>query len=401
MPLTSELPTLSEVESASFEHLPDSAAYFRRAADWAELSFTTLRDAARHPGGTEWDGRTADAYLAARERDLVVAGGAVSCWRGGDAVCMRGFEQMTVSRQSVLDAVAEVRAAGFEVADDYTVTETFTGGTPGQRQARRHEAQGHRNYLRHRVALLVAHDREVAHQMDAALGGLADITFAESGVDDTIVGDDDRTLLQAVDRHVPLDPAPTPGPTAQDIRAAIKDLPQGSRGGYLEVRSEAELRSFWDWLTQHSYPHTPPSPYRSGAGALRQLPDGTIVGIGPSDAHGTTMDARLPDGEYVKLHVNATTGGELNFPRPGAPVPRGAEPALGPRGPVERVPAGPPPARPAPPAARAPSGGGGGGVVGPMDPNSVPHPIHLPHSHHGPPILGKDDVADLPEFGPR
>ena len=37
---------------------------------------------------------------------------------------------------------------------------------------------------------------------------------------------------------------------------------------------------------------------------------------------------------------------------------------------------------------------------GPVDPNSIPHFVQPPHSHHGLPILGKDDVSDLPEFEP-
>jgi hypothetical protein len=111
-----ELPPLSEVESASFDHLTDAAAYYRRAADSTERAFTALRDAARHPGSTEWEGQAQEADLAARERDLVIAGGAVYRWQEADTVCMLGFEQMTASEQSALEAVAEVRAAGFKVA---------------------------------------------------------------------------------------------------------------------------------------------------------------------------------------------------------------------------------------------------------------------------------------------
>jgi hypothetical protein len=132
-----ELPPLSEVESANFDHLTDAAAYYRRAANSTERAFTTVRDAARRPGGTEWAGQAQEADLAVRERDLVIAYGAVRRWQEAHTVCMLGFEQMTASKQSTLEAVAEVRAAGFEVADDYTVTDTSTGGTSEQRQARR------------------------------------------------------------------------------------------------------------------------------------------------------------------------------------------------------------------------------------------------------------------------
>jgi hypothetical protein len=72
-----ELPRLSEVESASFDHLTDAAAYYRRAAGATERAFTAVRDAARHPGGTEWVGQAQETYVAERERDLVIAAGAV------------------------------------------------------------------------------------------------------------------------------------------------------------------------------------------------------------------------------------------------------------------------------------------------------------------------------------
>lgn len=124
-------------------------------------------------------GPAADADLSARERDLVIAGGAVVLWREADAACSLGFEQMTASRQAALTAVDEVRAAGFEVADDYTVTDTTTGATAEQRQARQAQAEAHRNFIRARVALMVGYDREIATKMDAALGGLTDITFDE------------------------------------------------------------------------------------------------------------------------------------------------------------------------------------------------------------------------------
>ena len=66
-----------------------------------------------------------------------------------------------------------------------------------------------------------------------------------------------------------------------------------------------------------------------------------------------------------------------------------------PAGPVE--PRQAPPARPAPaPIDRLPARIGGG----PVPPESVPHPVHPPHSHHGPPVIGRDELPDLDEFTP-
>ncbi|MDA3642349.1 hypothetical protein PFJ02_23805 [Mycobacterium xenopi] len=134
-----ELPSLPEVESASFQHYLDSADYFRRAADWLEHTFTAARDAAQHPGGTEWTVQAQQANFEARQRDLDrVTVGAIDPLRAGDKVCVAAFDQMTASRNTVLDAVQEVREAGFLVGPDYTVpTPASSPATPSTRNARR------------------------------------------------------------------------------------------------------------------------------------------------------------------------------------------------------------------------------------------------------------------------
>ncbi|MDI3314524.1 MAG: hypothetical protein QJR12_09670 [Mycobacterium sp.] len=158
------------MESASFQHYLDSADYFRRAADWLERTFTAARDAAQHPGGTEWTGQAQHADLDARQRDLQrVSLGAIDPLRAGEKVCVAAFEQMTASRHTVLDAVREVREAGFSVGPHYTVTYTGTIANDAEYAKRLAEAQQHRNFIRHRVAAMVEHDRENAQKMDEAL----------------------------------------------------------------------------------------------------------------------------------------------------------------------------------------------------------------------------------------
>jgi hypothetical protein len=104
------------------------------------------------------------------------------------------FDQMTASRKTVLDAVQEVRETGFSVGPDYTVTYTGKVANDAEYAKRLEEAKQHRNYIRHRVAAMVAHDRENAQKMDEALSELETFTFDEpkAGPDDKIVGDDDR-----------------------------------------------------------------------------------------------------------------------------------------------------------------------------------------------------------------
>jgi WXG100 family type VII secretion target len=199
--------------------------------------------------------------------------------------------------------------------------------------------------------------------------------------------------VQLVDWKQAPTPTPSPGHTAQDARDAIKNLPRGTKDNFLEIRSGEDLRSLWNWLTQGA-------PERTGSGypgTERVLGDGTIVGIRESDKYGPTMDIRSPNKDYEKIHVNSARGGVPEIPLRVAGPPEGAAP--GPRAPVESppvegAPLEPPAPRPAP-AAPEPFV-----PMGPVDPNSIPHFVQPPHSHHGLPILGKDDVSDLPEFEP-
>ncbi|WP_293058815.1 hypothetical protein, partial [Mycobacterium sp.] len=210
-----ELPSLPEVESASFQHYLDSADYFRRAADWLGRTFTAARDAAQHPGGTEWTGQAQRADLDARQRDLQrVSVGAVDPLRAGEKVCVAAFEQMTASRHTVLDAVREVREAGFSVGPHYTVSYTGTVANDAEYVKRLAEAQQHRTFIRHRVAAMVEHDRDNAQKMDEALSGLETFTFDEPKAipDDRVVGDNDRKQAHPVDRTWKRDPAPPPNP---------------------------------------------------------------------------------------------------------------------------------------------------------------------------------------------
>ncbi|WP_069601550.1 WXG100 family type VII secretion target [Mycobacterium kyorinense] len=203
--------------------------------------------------------------------------------------------------------------------------------------------------------------------------------------------------IQLVDWKQGPTPTLSPGHTDQDVRDAIKNLPKGTAPFIAEVRSEQDLRNLWNWASEggtqragSSYP-----------GTERMLPDGTIVGIRESDEHGPTMDIRTPDNTYTKVHINPSRGGVPDIPgrapgppeggSPGARAPEGAAP--GPRAPVGAAPVEPPAPRPAPSEPFVP--------MGPSDPNAFPHPVQPPHSHHGPPVLGRDDMSDLPEYEPE
>ena len=185
-------------------------------------------------------------------------------------------------------------------------------------------------------------------------------------------------------------PAPTPNPGHSGQMSAMRSkifreaaVHSHSAGS----AAEQDLRNLWDWASEGWTPSTG-SNY---PGTQRLLPDGTRIGMRKSDDHGPTMEIRTPDKSYTKIHVNDARGGVPEIPTHAAGPREGAAPeqhAPAESAPVEDTPAEAAAPRPAP----EPSA-----PMGPAGSNPFPHFVEPPHSHHGPPILGRNDLSD-PEF---
>jgi hypothetical protein len=110
--------------------------------------------------------------------------------------------------------VEQARAAGFEVNEDLSVTDTQTGGSPAQRAVRQAQAETHATYVRHCVDSLVAVDREVSAKLDAATQSFGNVAFDESpipGVDDNQARHDGKhTGVQVAGYGTPLPEEPPP-----------------------------------------------------------------------------------------------------------------------------------------------------------------------------------------------
>jgi hypothetical protein len=149
------LPTLSQVEAID-------TAYLREGG--------RLLDAHRQPvGGGFHRGPRADvepwrhavegqaaAELERSYTDLVKVRGAVYQLHEAAWIARRGDGQLQACKEDVLNAVDEARADGFDVGEDYSVTDRSKGGSSDFRAARLTVAQEHSAFIRHRVAALVA-----------------------------------------------------------------------------------------------------------------------------------------------------------------------------------------------------------------------------------------------------
>jgi hypothetical protein len=283
------------------------------------------------PGGMPWKGQAA---AAGRERayiDMVKVRGATFQLHEAAGIAGQGDEQLQARKDEVLEAVRAARADGFEVGEDYSVTDRYHGGSAGLRAERLAEADGHAAFIRYRVAALVAADQELTTQISAATQGINDLAFHETPAG----GDDRRDRVQAVDRHWKQGPTPTPkpvstnGPSADDIRRVLEQLPQGSKPQIREVRSPEELERLWEWMTQNGTDN--PNLYGDPAkGEWKGLPDSTRVGRreAADSTKQPALDVHFPgENGYTKVHINPR-GGVPNIPKRARPTPTEAQPAV-------------------------------------------------------------------------
>jgi hypothetical protein len=394
--LTIGLPTLPQIYAWDVDHLSEAADHWDSTANrWDDVYGQVWQQSL----GMDWEGQARDALVERITADKAMVTRKSDRLREAAQIAREGACDISAVQRSVLYKVDDARQAGFVVGEDLSVTDTQTSSNATELAQRQAQAQVFSADIRSRAVQLVATDDEVGTKLTATAGDVDSLTFDEkpityNGKPIHVTADPRNGTIQLVDWKQAPTPTPSPGHTGQDARDAIKNLPKGTKDNFLEIRSGDDLRSFWNWLTQGA-------PERTGSGypgTERVLSDGTIVGIRESDKYGPTMDIRSPNKDYEKIHVNSDRGGVPDIPVRAAEPPEGAE--HGPRAPVEsppveRAPVEAPAPRPAPvaPEPFVP--------MGPVDPNSFPHFVQPPHSHQGQaPILGKDDLADLPEFEP-
>jgi hypothetical protein len=322
MVATTALPTLSQVQTLDTMYLPEAADYWTRTASLWEQAFIEVHDRMSAPGGVPWKGQAAARAQERSYLDLVKVRGASDQLHGAAAIALRGDEQLQACKEGVLEAVQDARADGFDVGEDYSVTDRSQGGSAEFRAARQAQAQGHAGFIRHRVAALVATDHQLTTQIAAATTGIDNLIFPEArGIDDTIVGDDKHNGIRLVDNTwkkdppQPIPPDPQPGPlpsinNAEDVRNVLDPLQNGGKRGpngvgtnpeVKELRDRASIKRMWDYLTRNAADSPGPPGYQ---GPVRVLPDGTRIGLRQSSkGWDDTIDVWYPDGDRPKIHV--------------------------------------------------------------------------------------------------
>lgn len=223
MPTTPTL-TLSQVEALDTAYLRDAADYWERTANLWEESFTDVYRRVSAPGGTAWTGFGAHGALQRSYADMVMVRDPVDQLHQATGLARRGDEALQACKRGVIGAVREARDDGFDVSDDYSVTDRTQGGSPAFRAERQTAAQAHASFIRQRVAALHAKDHEVATQLTTGLVGVGTLRFHEESAmvdagDRASNGprsDSRRPEVQLASwghGGPPLTPSPAPGPT--------------------------------------------------------------------------------------------------------------------------------------------------------------------------------------------
>ncbi len=177
MAAVTSLLTLSQVRSLDTGYLSEAAEYFEHTGNLWDEVFAEIHERSSTPGGTPWAGQTADAAQERAYFDMVTVRGAAFQLHEAAGIARQGGQQLQGCKEGVLEAVREARAAGFDVGEDYSVTDRSQGGSSEFRAQRAAQAQGHAAFIGYRVAALAASDQELATQIAAATRGIENLTF--------------------------------------------------------------------------------------------------------------------------------------------------------------------------------------------------------------------------------
>jgi hypothetical protein len=132
------IPTLSQVEAYSTDHLVDAADYWNGLADSWEDAHWQVRNQAH---ALDWQGLAGDALRARTASDYIVAADHADLLRGTSRIARQQAGELQRLRNRVLYAVEDAHNAGFTVGEDLPVTDTRTSRTTAELIARQAQAQ--------------------------------------------------------------------------------------------------------------------------------------------------------------------------------------------------------------------------------------------------------------------
>jgi hypothetical protein len=218
------LPTLSQIRNWDTEHLSQAADDWEAEAQRWE---STYEQNYRRLAEADWKGQGREAALERVGLDLVKVRGPAWQLREAATAARYGFDQQNGAKEWALDAVADAEQAGFKPNEDLSVTDRQTGVSAAARAARQAQAQALAAQIRHRAALLVAANQEIATKITAAAGNIGEFRFDEPSGVATTRSAQKNNGIQAVDNRTwkqdppPQPPSPKPGLPPEGVRPPV------------------------------------------------------------------------------------------------------------------------------------------------------------------------------------
>ena len=168
------VPTLSQIEAYSTDHLVDAADHWDRLADRWEDAHWQVRNQAH---GLAWQGAAADALRERTISDYTVVSSQADQLRSTSRIARQQAGDLDQLRTRVLYAVEDAHNAGFVVGEDFSVTDSRTSRTAAELAARQAQAQVFAADIRGRAGALVGGDTTIAADLSSAAAGIGDTGF--------------------------------------------------------------------------------------------------------------------------------------------------------------------------------------------------------------------------------
>ncbi|MBO0881420.1 MAG: hypothetical protein J2P17_13950 [Mycobacterium sp.] len=176
-----ELPTLSQLQNSDYSYFGQLAGYLERISPKAQNALEQLAEHVKRPGGVTWEGEAADAAIAQAESDVMKARPFMWSWSDVAVSARRWQDELEAGTRTALDAVDDAERDGFQVGDDYSVTDTREAETLTEYNERQEEAQAHSGFIRHQVGTLVGNESRINGELKAMTAGWGTLSCPESG----------------------------------------------------------------------------------------------------------------------------------------------------------------------------------------------------------------------------
>jgi hypothetical protein len=194
-------PGLSTLVEWPVEHLTNGADHWESVAG---QSYGVASKMWQESLSVDWQGLTADELRSATHADLRTTSAVIDQLQEAAKVARAGASDLSAARSRLRYAVADARAAAFDVGEDLSVADRYVGGSPAFQAARHAEAEAFAGKIWQRSTELVNLDQQVAAKVSNAMSGVSGTAFGPSSKEST------KRKVQTVEHHWKLEPTPTP-----------------------------------------------------------------------------------------------------------------------------------------------------------------------------------------------